>query len=64
MRFLAGVAASFVVGALVGLVIMVTGAYNVQGCSVLCGSSDLEESVDVDGGAPSGVFDVVAAVGA
>lgn len=37
---------------------------NPQGCSVLCVSGDFEEDVDVDGGAPSGIFDVVAAIGA
>ena len=35
-----------------------------QGCSVLPGSCGFEKGVDVDCGAPSGVFDVIAAFGA
>jgi hypothetical protein len=35
-----------------------------QGCLVLSGSRGFEEGVDVDGGAPSGIFDVIAAMGA
>lgn len=35
-----------------------------QGCSVLLESCGFEEGVDVDGGAPSGVSDVIAAIGA
>jgi hypothetical protein len=35
-----------------------------QGCSVLLESRGFEEGVDVDGGAPSGIFDVIAAIGA
>ena len=35
-----------------------------QGCLVLSKFDAFEEGVDVDGGAPSSVFDVVAAIGA
>jgi hypothetical protein len=35
-----------------------------QGCSVLLDSNSLQEGVDVDGGAPPGIFDVVAAIDA